>query len=80
MTLSDAKRLKDLEAENEKLEKVTIGINVGQRCTAGCRWPKVAGPQEQCAAAAHMMALHGLCVKRACGLVGMSRSLYRYEA
>ena len=38
------------------------------------------GPQERRAAITHMMTAHGLGVTRACGLIGMSRSLYRYEA
>ena len=38
------------------------------------------GPQERRAAITHVMTAHGLGVTRACGLIGMSRSLYRYEA
>ena len=37
-------------------------------------------PQERRAAIAHVMTAHGLGVTRACGLIGMSRSMYRYEA
>lgn len=37
-------------------------------------------PQERRAAITHVMTAHGLGVTRACGLIGMSRSLYRYEA
>jgi putative transposase len=40
----------------------------------------VVGPQERRAAITHVMTTHGLGVTRACGLIGMSRSLYRYEA
>lgn len=38
------------------------------------------GPQERRAAITHMMTAHKLGVTRACGLIGMSRSLYCYEA
>lgn len=37
-------------------------------------------PQAKRAAVAHVMQMHGLGVTRACGLIGISRSLYRYEA
>jgi putative transposase len=40
----------------------------------------VVGPQARREAVAHLMAAHQLGVTRACGLIGMSRSLYRYEA
>lgn len=36
-------------------------------------------PQARRAAIAHVIMVHGLCVTRACGLLGMSRSVYRYE-
>ena len=38
------------------------------------------GPQAKRAAVTHMMQFHGVGVTRACGLIGISRSLYRYEA
>ncbi len=38
------------------------------------------GPQAKRAAVSHLMASHKMGVTRACGLIGISRSLYRYEA
>lgn len=38
------------------------------------------GPQAKRAAVTHLMATHQLGVTRACGLVGISRSLYRYKS
>ena len=38
------------------------------------------GPQARRAVVTHMMTVHGLGITRACGLMGMSRSLYRYES
>jgi putative transposase len=40
----------------------------------------VVGPQAKRAAVSHLMATHKMGVTRACGLIGISRSLYRYEA
>ena len=37
-------------------------------------------PKAGCAAISQVMTAHGLGVTRACGLIGMSCSLYRYEA
>jgi putative transposase len=39
----------------------------------------VVSPQARRAAVTHVMQVHGLGVTRACGLMGISRSLYRYE-
>lgn len=38
------------------------------------------GPQAKRAAVTHLMTTHQLGVTRACGLIGISRSLYRYES
>jgi putative transposase len=38
------------------------------------------GPQAKRAAVTHLMTIHQLGVTRACGLIGISRSLYRYES
>ena len=38
------------------------------------------GPQAKRVVVAHMMQVHGLGVTRACGLIGISRSLYQYQA
>jgi putative transposase len=40
----------------------------------------VVGPQAKRLAVAHLMSFHALGVTRACGLIGISRSLYRYVA
>ena len=37
-------------------------------------------PQERRAAITHVMTSYGFGITRSCGLIGMSRSLYRYEA
>jgi putative transposase len=40
----------------------------------------VVGPQAKRVVVTYMMQVHGLGVTRACGLIGISRSLYRYES
>jgi len=40
----------------------------------------VVGPQAKRGAVTHMMTVHGLGITRACGLMDISRSLYRYES
>lgn len=38
------------------------------------------GPQARRLAVAHLMTIHGMGVTRACGLIGISRSLFRYQS
>ena len=65
MTVSEARRLKALGIRERKAEAVVSGINAGQCCLEGSRWPKVVGPQERRVAITHMMTAHGLGVTRA---------------
>ena len=69
MTVSEARRLKELEAENAKLK----------RLLADAELDKVS-PQLRREAVDALMSERGFGVTRACGLVRISRSLYRYRS
>lgn len=80
MAVSDAQRLKVLETENARLKRLLAESMHGQCGLERGRRPKVVGPQAKRAAVSHLMERHQMGVTRACGLIGISRSLYRYEA
>ncbi|WP_424447054.1 IS3 family transposase [Paucimonas lemoignei] len=80
MTVSDAQRLKALEAENARLKRLLAESMLDNAALKDIVGRKLVGPQAKRAAVSHLMAAHEMGVTRACGLIGISRSLYRYEA
>lgn len=56
------------------------GIDTRQCCFKRYRQPKVVSPQAKRAAVLHLMTAHSLGITRACGLIGISRSNYRYQS
>ncbi|MGN6263104.1 MAG: IS3 family transposase [Ralstonia sp.] len=79
MTVSEAQRLKELEQENNKLKRL-LAIDAGQRGAEGPAVSKVASPQAKREAVRTLMTERAMGVTRACGLVGISRSLFHYES
>jgi hypothetical protein len=67
--------------DRERQAQAAVGrSDAGQRGPEGRRWPKVVSPQARRDAVTHLMTSHQLGVTRACGLMGISRSLYRYTS
>src|SRR5690606_5348239 len=67
-------------AREREAEEAAGGSGAGQGGAEGSSEPKMVGPQAKRQAVDVLMAEHGFRVTRACGLVGISRSLYRYRS
>ncbi|ELP3490091.1 IS3 family transposase [Pseudomonas aeruginosa] len=82
MTVSDAQRLKELELEleNNKLKKLLAESMLDKAALQGSLRPKVVSPQARREAVRTLMTERGMGITRACGLVGISRSLFHYES
>jgi putative transposase len=70
----------ELEAENAKLKRIVADQALRQRGAEGPSQSKVVSPQARREAVGILTDERGLGVTRACGLVGISRSLYRYRS
>ncbi|WP_375371942.1 IS3 family transposase [Bordetella holmesii] len=80
MTVSDAQRLKELEQENNKLKKLLAESMLDKAALQDLLSRKVVSPQAKREAVRTLMTERSMGVTRACGLVGISRSLFAYES
>ncbi|WP_157003259.1 IS3 family transposase [Ralstonia sp. A12] len=80
MTVSEAQRLKELEQESNKLKRLLAEPMLDNAALKGPAGSKVASPQAKREAVQILMTERAMGVTRACGLVGISRSLFRYES
>ncbi|MDN7992217.1 IS3 family transposase [Burkholderia orbicola] len=80
MTVSEAQRLKELEQENSKLKRLLAESMLDNAALKGPAGSKVASPQAKREAVRILMTERAMGVTRACGLVGISRSLFHYES
>ncbi|PYL98650.1 MAG: IS3 family transposase [Verrucomicrobia bacterium] len=80
MTVSEARRLKELEQENAKLKRLLAEAELDKAALKGSAPPKMVSPQAKREAVEVLMTVQCFGVTRACGLVGISRSLYRYRS
>ncbi|WP_408734042.1 IS3 family transposase [Paraburkholderia bannensis] len=80
MTVSDAQRLKELEQENNKLKRLLAESMLDNSALKGPAVAKIASPQAKREAVQILMTERAMGVTRACGLVGISRSLFQYES
>ncbi|HMN20916.1 MAG TPA: IS3 family transposase [Ottowia sp.] len=78
MEASDAKRLRELEAENAKLKKLLAEAHLDMHALKSVLGGKALAPQVKREAIAQMVNEHHLSERRACGLVGLSRDSYRH--
>ena len=78
MTVSEAQRLKALEQENSRLKKLLAESMLDQAALKDLQ-PKVVSLQARREAVRTLMTERGMGIPRACGLVGVSRSLFAYE-
>ncbi|WP_408380283.1 IS3 family transposase [Paraburkholderia megapolitana] len=80
MTVSDAQRLKELEQENGGLKRLLTDSMLDNAALKDLLGRKLASPQAKREAVHILMTGRAMGVTRACGLVGISRSLFRYES
>nr|WP_233863742.1 IS3 family transposase [Paraburkholderia adhaesiva] len=80
MTVSDAQRLKELEQENSKLKRLLAESMLDNSALKDLLFAKIASPQAKREAVQILMTERAMGVTRACGLVGISRSLFQYES
>ena len=80
MTVSEARRLKELEAENSEAQEAVGRSGARQSGAEGSSGPKMVSPQAKREAVTMLMTERDFGVTRACGLVQISRSLYRYRS
>ena len=80
MTVSEARRLKALEQENTKLKKLLAEAELDKAALRGSTGPTMVSPQAKREAVTVLMNERHLRFTRACGLVGISGSLYRHQS
>nr|WP_322880959.1 IS3 family transposase [Pandoraea sputorum] len=80
MTVSDAQRLKELEQENGRLKRLLADSMLDNAALQDLLGPKLESPRAKREAVRTLMTERAMGVTRACGLVGISRSLFRYES
>ncbi|HET9216650.1 MAG TPA: IS3 family transposase [Terriglobia bacterium] len=80
MTVSEARRLKELESENAKLKKLLAEAELDKAALKDLLGPKMVSPQAKREAVSKLMTERDYGVTRACGLLQISRSLYRYRS
>ncbi|WP_125056461.1 IS3 family transposase [Ralstonia solanacearum] len=80
MTVSEAQRLKELEQENSKLKRLLAESMLDNAALKDLLSRKLASPQAKREAVRTLMTERAMGVTRACGLVGISRSLFHYES
>ncbi|MDW8312012.1 MAG: IS3 family transposase [Burkholderiales bacterium] len=78
MEVSDARRLRELEAENAKLKRLLASGAAGHSRAQERLWAKALAPQVRREAVGRMVEEHHLSERRACGLVGLSRDSDRH--
>ena len=77
MKANDAKRLKELEAENARLKKLVAEPGAGHRHAQGDRRGKLLTPNRKRSAVAVLRERFGVSERRACRVVGQHRSTQR---
>ena len=80
MTVSELRRLKDLEAENSELKRLLADAMLDNAGLKGLLAKKLLTPAARRDAVVTLMAEHQFTQRRACRLVGISRSSLTYQA
>ena len=78
MSVSDAKRLKQLEGENAKLKKLLAEAMLDVAVLKGHHVKKVVTPVARRAAVTSAREAHGISERRACSIIGADRSPMRH--
>ncbi|MGH7880059.1 MAG: IS3 family transposase [Candidatus Binataceae bacterium] len=80
MDVSEAKRLKALEAENAKLKKLLADTMLDNAALKDLLGKKMVTPAGKREAVAHLKGEHGMSERRACKAVGCDRLMVRYQS
>ena len=80
MDVSEAKRLKQLEEENAKVEEAFGRADVGCSRAPRASVKKMVGPAVKREGVAHLQAVMGLSERRACSIVNADRKMIRYRS
>jgi len=80
LPLSEQRRLKDLEAENASLKRLLADAMLDNAGLKGLLAKKLLTPAHRSAAVRKLMAEHQFTERRACRLVGISRSSLACQA
>ncbi len=75
-SISDVKRLRELETENAKLEANVCGLGARERRHQGCAPPKTVTPSAKRQMVEVLVAEHQPPVQRACRVMRLSRAAY----
>ena len=78
MEISELRRMRLLQDENVRLKRI-VAQQAGYRCAEGGVVKKVVGPQAEPGAVRVVREVGKLIERRACGLIGMNRSSWRYQ-
>ena len=78
LKLDQAKRLKELEKENSRVEAAGGGAFPGEAGSAGCGAGKLLSPERRRCAVEHAREEYGLSERHACRLLGQWRGTQRY--
>lgn len=80
MDVSDARRLKVLEAENTKLKKLLAEAMFDNAMLKEIAAKKMVTPVARREVAAHLRQVYAVSQRRACRVIGVDRSLVRYRS
>ncbi|MCP3852802.1 MAG: IS3 family transposase [Gammaproteobacteria bacterium] len=80
MEVSEAKRLKELESENNKLKKLLAEKMLENEAMKDVLFKKVVKPADKKPIVSYLKTRFQLSERRACQLVGLSRTAFRYVA
>jgi len=80
MTVSEVRRLKELESENSKLKRLLADAELDKAALKELLGRKMVSPQAKREAVTVLMTERDFGVTRACGLLQISRALYRYQS
>ena len=79
LEVSEARRLRTLEAENARLKKLLADAMPGQRDAERRRGKKMVTPGARREAVAHLRTDHAVSERRACLVIGADRTAIRYR-
>ncbi|MFC1496302.1 IS3 family transposase [Candidatus Margulisiibacteriota bacterium] len=79
MSVSDARKLKSLEEENRKLKHIVADLTLDNRALKGIPLKKLLKPKAKREAVNYVTGSFGLSIRKSCGLVSLSKSVFCYK-